>query len=103
MKTQAITVPEEGADEEVLDDEEPAGGGPIPIPADFVMEESCQALITSLCAVIYKHGDDRTKARAMLCSIFFKCIHEEFYVARDMMLMSHIQVRLTAPEIVQHH
>ena len=88
---QAIHVPEEGAEEENLDEEENTGDASL-IPADFVMEESCHALMDSLCAtVIYKHGDERTKARALLCSIFFKCIHDDFYTARDMMLMSHLQ------------
>lgn len=92
MLVQAIHVPEEGAEEENLDEEEPTGDVSL-IPADFHMEESCHALMDSLCStVIYKHGDERTKARALLCSIFFKCIHDDFYTARDMMLMSHLQV-----------
>lgn len=90
---QTIQVPKEGAEEETLDeDEEPAGGPTIPIPRDFRMDQSCQELIDRLCATIYKYGDERTKARAMLCSIFFACIHDDFYTARDMMLMSHLQV-----------
>lgn len=88
---QAIKVGEEGAEEELLDEEENTGG-PLPVPADFTMEESCRELMDSLCRTIYKHGDERTKARAMLCSIFFRAIHDDFYAARDMMLMSHLQV-----------
>lgn len=81
-----------------LDEDEGEDGGVVSgpvvltVPADFVMEESCEDLLKDLCATIYRSGDERTKARAMLCTIFFKAIHGDFYGARDMMLMSHLQV-----------
>ena len=89
---QAVQVPVEGAEEENLDEEENVNEVVVLIPRDFRMEENSQDLINALCTTVYKHGDERTKARAMLCSVFFKCIHDQFYAARDTMLMSHLQV-----------
>lgn len=99
-----VDVQEESRDEDLdleADEDGEDGGvvmsGPLVlrIPADFTMEESCDELLNSLCATIYRYADERTKARAMLCSIFFKAIHGDFYVARDMMLMSHLQVSIS--------
>ena len=93
VSVQPVQVPAEGAEEEILEDEEVSNDVVVAIPADFRMEESSQELMESLCTTVFKHGDDRTKARAMLCSVFFKSIHDQFHAARDTMLMSHLQVR----------
>ena len=90
--TQDTIKPEAVLEDDLDEDDQATGPGiVVQIPVDFVMDESCQRLLDGLCEVIYKHGDERTKARAMLCSIFYKCIHDDFWRARDMMLMSHLQ------------
>lgn len=61
------------------------------VPADYVMGEDSQQVLAALVDLIFKHGDERTKARAMLCSIYNKAIQDDFYSARDLLLMSHLQ------------
>ncbi len=48
-------------------------------------------LIHNLAVLIYAHGDDRLRARTMLMHIYHHALHDRFYEARDMMLMSHLQ------------
>lgn len=44
-----------------------------------------------LCSFIYNHGSDRARTRALLCSVYHKSLHDHYYQARDLFLMSHIQ------------
>jgi translation initiation factor 3 subunit C len=70
---------------------------PSPATADAVSPSTSTGpsphaqLIHDLAVLIYAHGDDRLRARAMLMHIFHHALHDRFYEARDMMLMSHLQ------------
>jgi len=48
--------------------------------------------IERLCKYIYVNdGGDRLRPKAMLCHIYYLSLHDEWYQARDLMLMSHLQ------------
>lgn len=54
-------------------------------------ENSIQ-LMSRLCKYIYaKDNTDRIRTRAMLCHIYHHALHDNWYEARDLMLMSHLQ------------
>ncbi len=45
-----------------------------------------------LCKFIYaKDNTDRIRTRAILCHIYHHALHDRWYEARDLMLMSHLQ------------
>eukprot|EP01038_Epipyxis_sp_PR26KG_P009697 gene9697-13053_t len=47
--------------------------------------------IEELSSFIYKYGDERIKTRALLCSVYHHALHDRYYQARDLFLISHIQ------------
>ncbi|OZJ02772.1 hypothetical protein BZG36_03483 [Bifiguratus adelaidae] len=48
-------------------------------------------LIHSLCVELYQQTGSLLRTRAMLCHIYHHALHNRFYQARDMLLMSHLQ------------
>ncbi|KAJ2969014.1 hypothetical protein NQ176_g8887 [Zarea fungicola] len=53
--------------------------------------QDASRLVHILCNYLFSNADGIIRARAMLCQVYFLALHNEYYKARDMMLMSHLQ------------
>ncbi|KAF8510606.1 eukaryotic translation initiation factor 3 subunit 8 N-terminus-domain-containing protein [Gautieria morchelliformis] len=60
---------------------------------------SSSSLIHSLSVSSYKSDNSFLRTRAMLCHIYHHALANEFYVARDMLLMSHLQESVHAADV----
>ncbi|KAF2086688.1 hypothetical protein K490DRAFT_66470 [Saccharata proteae CBS 121410] len=68
----------------------------IPATLDSSITPRAQAsditsLIQTLCTYLFQRSEGIIRARAMLCQVYFLALHDHYYKARDMMLMSHLQ------------
>jgi len=69
-------------------------------PSVEYQADDVAAMIQELCqGVIYRHGDVRVRTRAMLCHIAHHSLHDRFYDARDLLLMSHLQDNITSADV----
>ena len=58
-------------------------------------------IIDRMCKYIYsKDATDRLRTQAILCHIYHHAIHDNWFEARDLMLMSHLQDTITHAD---HH
>lgn len=55
--------------------------------------------LTELSVAVYRYGDERAKSMTMLSHIYKHALENRFYVARDMLLMSHLQETIQESDI----
>ena len=60
------------------------------LPASFDLPEKSTLLMEELASIVYSNGNDNQKGNAVLYSVYYRSIHDDFYGARDMLLMSRI-------------
>jgi translation initiation factor 3 subunit C len=59
-----------------------------------------RTVMDRLCKFIYtKDSTDRIRTRAILCHIYHHALHDRWYEARDLMLMSHLQDNIQHSDI----
>eukprot|EP00040_Diaphanoeca_grandis_P002334 m.21305 g.21305 ORF g.21305 m.21305 type:complete len:981 (+) comp13342_c0_seq1:129-3071(+) len=72
----------------------------IPVAIDVDDEKDSTVLMAKLCQALYSmETDDRLRTRAILCHIYHHALHNRWYKARDMMLMSHLQEVISNSDI----
>ncbi|KAG0317345.1 Translation initiation factor 3 subunit c [Dissophora globulifera] len=71
------------------------------VPASIAQPaQDSSNLIHDLCVYLYKNASSLLRTRAMLCHIYHHALHNRFFVARDMILMSHLQETIHQADII---
>lgn len=63
------------------------------IDRDEYLIKSCESpekFITQLCNSIYTYCDEKSKIKAMLCNIYFLCVHDRYNTAKDLLKRSQV-------------
>lgn len=63
------------------------------------LQGTTSALIHALCVYLYKSGNSLLRTRAMLSHIYHHALQNDFYTARDMLLMSHLQESIHSADV----
>ncbi|KAJ2809799.1 Translation initiation factor 3 subunit c, partial [Coemansia sp. 'formosensis'] len=58
-----------------------------------------EAIIHSLCTFLYLNADTPLRSSAMLMHVYNHALHKRYYIARDLLLMSHIQENVHQADI----
>ncbi|KAL8963974.1 MAG: hypothetical protein Q9183_004801, partial [Haloplaca sp. 2 TL-2023] len=53
------------------------------------------SLVQTLSTYLFKNSADIIRARAYLCQVYYFALHNQYYRARDMLLMSHLQENIS--------
>ena len=62
---------------------------------------STASQMENMCKFIYSKDDsNRIRTRAILCHVYFLALHDKWYEARDLMLMSHLQENIQHSDIL---
>ncbi|KAF8894887.1 eukaryotic translation initiation factor 3 domain-containing protein [Gymnopilus junonius] len=62
-------------------------------------QKTTSGLVHALCVYLYKSGNSLLRTRAMLSHIYHHALHNDFYAARDMLLMSHLQESIHSADV----
>ncbi|KAK9368969.1 eukaryotic translation initiation factor 3 subunit 8 N-terminus-domain-containing protein [Lipomyces kononenkoae] len=62
-------------------------------------DEDASRLINSICVGLYNQDNRLFRTRAMLCHVYHHALHNRYFHARDLLLMSHLQATIHTADI----